>query len=584
MKRCPECRRDYFDDTLLYCLDDGNALLEGPATAESSSSAVGRHDDEPATAILSEPGAVATGFRDVDATRLQIHTTEQTAVLQGSVVDISKAKGFNKRLLLIGIALAVIVLGAFWGFRYLNSSGISGQINSIAVLPFENKSGSSDSDYLSDGLAESLIYRLSQLPKLKVSSASSVMRYKGQAFDAKKIAAELGVQAVMSGRVVQRGDSLSISVELVDAATNTTLWGEQYEKKMSDLLATQREIATTIADKLKLKLSGDERGITKKYTNSNEAYQLYLKGRYQWNKRTIASLQAAAEFYNQAIESDPGFALAYAGLAETYVLFQNYEVMSSADSLPRAKAAALRALELDDSLAEAHTALGWYYAVYEFDWAAGERELKRAIELNPNYGTAHQWLGEMLDRTKRFDEGLASVKRAQESDPLSPIIIFVVGTHYYYTRQYDEAIREFNQTLSLRPDFAIAYDGLCWAYERKGDMQAAIPWCRKAAELTHGSFEKAYLSRVLARAGQRDEATRTLEEIKADSARKYVTSYSLAIAYDGLGNKDAALQYLEKDVAERGYLAGTYAIEPALDEFRSEPRFKALLKKMNLPE
>ena len=583
MKRCPECRRDYYDDTLLYCLDDGNTLLEGPATGSVSEppvSAGGDFDGEPTTAILHSTDAPSEA-----ATRAQIHTTEQTADLPSNIAEVPKTKGFDKRLLFAPLALAAIVVGGFFGYRYFNTSGGTSKINSIAVLPLQNISGSADSDYLSDGLAESLIYRLSQLPNLKVSSASSVMRYKGQAFDAKKIADELGVQAVLSGRLIQRGDNLSISVELVDTATNSTLWGEQYEKKMSELLATQREIAANIADKLQLKLSGaDAKGITKKYTNSNDAYQLYLKGRHQWNKRTIESLKAAAEFYNQAIEKDPGFALAYSGLAETYVLFQNYEVMSSADSLPRAKAAALRALELDESLAEAHTALGWYYAVYEFDWAAGERELRRAIELNPNYGTAHQWLSEMLDRTKRFDEGLAAIKRAQESDPLSPIISFVAGVHFYYTRDYDAAIRGFNQTLSLRPDFPVAHAGLCWAYERKGDLQAAIPSCRKAAELTQGSFEKAYLSLVLARAGQRDEAIKILEELKADSTRKYVTSYSLAIAHSGLGNKDTALEFLEKDVSERGYLAGTFATEPVLDEFRSEPRFKALLKRMNLPE
>jgi TolB-like protein/Tfp pilus assembly protein PilF len=565
MKKCPECGREY-DNTMMFCLDDGAGLLYGPASG-----------DEPATAILHETAPPREA-----ATKPQINTADHRAVLPSGISELPRAKSFDKRLFLAPLALAIIVLGGYVAYRYLAPAGKT-QINSIAVLPLQNNSGSTDSEYLSDGLAESLIYRLSQLPDLKVSSASSVMRYKGQAFDPKKIAAELGVQAILSGRLTQRGDNLSISVELIDAATNNTLWGEQYDRKMSDLLSTQREIAATITEKLQLKLAGDEKGIAKKYTNDNEAYQLYLKGRHQWNKRTLDSLKAAAESYSKAIEKDPGFALAYAGLAETYVLFPNYEVASSADSMPRAKAAALRALELDESLAEAHTAYGWYLFTFEYDFAGGEKELRRAIELNPNYGTAHQWLAELLAQTKRFDDARAASTRAQESDPLSPIISFNSGWHYYLARRYDDAIREYNRTLSLYPDFAVAHAGLCWAHERKGAVMAAIPWCRKAADLG-GSYEKGYLSLVLGRAGQRDEAIKILDELKSEAGRKHVPSIAPAMAYVGLGNKDAALTYLEKEVAERGYWASTFAADPALDEFRSEPRFKALLKKMNLPE
>ena len=261
----------------------------------------------------------------------------------------------HKLGVVLGSLIVLALVGVGLWFFYFRASAANKAISSIAVLPFQNKSSDADTDYLSDGLAESLIYRLSQLPNLKVSPTSAVMRYKGQELDAQRIAKELGVQAVMSGRLIQRGENLSISVELVDAANNKIIWGEQYERKMSDLLATQREIASTITEKLQLKLSGENaKGITKKYTDSNEAYQLYLKGRYLWNQRTGESLKRATFVYNQAIEKDPGFALAYAALAETYVLFPNYEVASPADSLPQAKAAALRAMELDDSLAEAH--------------------------------------------------------------------------------------------------------------------------------------------------------------------------------------------------------------------------------------
>ncbi|HUE82501.1 MAG TPA: FlgO family outer membrane protein [Pyrinomonadaceae bacterium] len=484
-------------------------------------------------------------------------------------------------IVILVLVAGIIGSGLYWRAR--NSSG--GAINSIAVLPFQNRSSDADSEYLSDGLAESLIYRLSQLPNLKVSPTSAVMRYKGKEVDTQKIAAELGVQAVLSGRMTQRGENLSISVELVDAANNKIIWGEQYERKMSDLLATQREIATTITEKLQMKLSGEgARGITKEYTDSNEAYRLYLKGRFQWNKRTIESLKQAVEYYNQAIGKDPTFALAYSGLAETYVLFPNYDVASAKDSMPQAKAAALRALELDDSLAEAHTALGWYLMSFEYDWAGGERELRRAIELNPNYATAHQWLGELLGQMKRFDEADVEKKRALELDPLSPIISFNIGWQLFVTRRYDEALREFQRTATLYPDFALATSGLCWGYFAKGALDQAVPACRKNLELIPDAFNKGHLSLVLGRAGQREEARKLLDELKRESLRRDVPSMALAMAHLGLNEKEEALQMLEKEVDERGYWASTLAVAPEVDELRSEPRFKALLKRMNLPE
>ncbi len=391
-------------------------------------------------------------------------TTDEPRPPTSSAEFITQEVKRHKRGVAFGSLMLLALLGVGIWFFLLRSTTDNAPIDSIAVLPFQNRSADADTEYLSDGLAESLIYRLSQLPNLKVSPTSSVFRYKGKETDAVKVGNELGVRAVMTGRMVQRGDSLTISVELVDVRTGRLLWGEQYERKMSELLATQREIATTITEKLQVKLSGEgAKGITKRYTESNEAYQLYLKGRFLWNKRTGESLKRAVEFYDQAIEKDPGFALAFAGLAETYVLFPNYEVAPPADCMPQAKAAALRALELDESVAEAHTALGWYFYQFEFDWISAERELRRAIEINPNYATAHQWLGELLAQTKRFDEGQAETKLALEADPLSPVISFNIGWQLYLARRYDESIREFNRTLSLHSDFPLAQTGLCWA-------------------------------------------------------------------------------------------------------------------------
>jgi len=491
----------------------------------------------------------------------------------------------HKLGLMLGALIVLAMLGTAVWYFYPRAAAGNVPISSIAVLPFQNKSADADSEYLSDGLAESLIYRLSQLPNLKVSPTGAVMRYKGKEVDAERIAAELGVQAVMSGRMTQRGQNLSISVELIDAANNKIIWGEQYERKMSDLLATQREIATTIAEKLQLKLSGEgSKGITKRYTESNEAYQLYLRGRFLWNKRTSDSLKQSVEFYNQAIGKDPTFALAYSGLAEAYVLFPNYDVATAKAAMPQARAAAMRALELDDSLAEAHTALGWYLGSFEYDWAGSEREFRRAIELNPKYATAHQWLAQLLAQTKRFDEGQAETKLALECDPLSPVISFNIGWQLVLARRYDDALREFDHTASVYPDFPLAISGYCWAYYAKGDLDHAIPACRKTRELIPNAYNTGYLSLVLGRAGQREEARKLLAELKNQSLRREIPSMAYAFAYMGLDQKEEAMAMLQKEVEEHGYWSSSFATQPELDEFRSDPRFKELLRRMNLPQ
>ncbi len=598
MKKCPECGREY-DNTMMFCLDDGAELLYGPASGKSEppASAGGQFVDEPQTAILSEPGAVATGFRDGDVTRAQVHTNDQTAIFplgaeaepQGSLGGLPEKHSFSARRaakpLIAAVVAVAVLIGGFVGYRYFSSAS-SKQIDSIAVMPFVNESGNADIEYLSDGITETLIGSLSQIPDLSVKARSSVFRYKGKDTAAQTIGKELNVQAVLTGRVAQRGDQLIVSLELVDASTENAIWSERYDRKQSDLVALLTEIARDVSGKLKAKLSGaDEAKVAKNYTTNPEAYTLYLKARFFWNKRTSESLKQASEFYKQAIEKDPTFARAYAGLAENYVIFPIYSLALPKDIMPEGKAMALRALEIDDSLAEAHAALGSYLTHFEFDRIGAEREYRRAIELNPNYATAHQWLGNnVLNPTKRFDEGLAALRRAEELDPLSPIIGTNLGDSFVYTGNYDKAISQYKRILELDPNFAFGRFALGWCLYVKGTYQDAVAELRRSLELNYDPTTKGYLAMSLAKSGQRGEALKLLDELKKESSERYVSNIAIAVIYIGLDQKEEALNWLERDVAAHASYSTFIAVDPVYDALRSNPRFKEMLKRLNLPE
>ena len=524
----------------------------------------------------SAPGSTSDALR----TQSTASVSRQTASSAEYIVVGVKQNKFAAAIVVLALLGAAIGLGL-----YLRTPSTQAAIESIAVMPFVNESGNADVEYLSDGMTETLINSLSQIANLSVKARSSVFRYKGKEIDPKKIAAELNVQAILTGRVVQRGDQLTLNLELIDAQTENILWGNRYERKSSDLVSLQSEIARDVSSRLKSKLSGgDVAKVEKTYTTNPEAYQLYLKGKFSWNKRTGESLKQAAELYRQAIEKDPNYALAYSGLAETYVLFSSYDVAPANDSMPQAKAAALRALEIDDSLAEAHTALGFYLFHYEWDWDGSEKEYRRAIELKPNYATAHHWLGADLSNVKRFDDGLVELRRAEELDPLSPIIGTNLGDALVYARRYDEAIAQYKRTLIRNPTFAYAHTALGWAYGLNGMYLEAIAETRAAIELNKGSSAKGYLGLWLTKSGKRDEAVKLLSELKQETTRGYVQSYTFALIYIGLGDKEEALNRLEKQMSDRSETATAYAIAPELDDLRSEPRFKAMLKRMNLPE
>lgn len=568
MKRCPECRRDYYDETLLYCLDDGAALLGGPASM-----------DDPQTAILH-----STSSPSEAATRAQIHMTSSGAEPQkADGQSIGKDRDSVPRTaksLAAPIAVVLILAAAFLGYRYFFANPT--QIASIAVMPFVNDSGNADVEYLSDGMTETLISSLTQLPNLSVKSRSSVFRYKGKETDTSAIGKELNVQAVLNGRVAQRGDQLTVSLELVDVATDNAVWSQQYSRKQSDLVSLQTEIARDVSSKLKSKLSGaDVAKVEKTYTVNPDAYQLYLKGRFQWSRRTEESLRQAVEFFDQAIAKDPNYALAYSGLAESYVLFPNYSVSAPTDCMPKAKAAALKAIELDDSLAEAHVALGIYLSAFSWNQPAAEKEFRRAIELKPTYPTAHQQFANYcLLSMGRYDEALAIAKQAEQLDPFSPVISADVAWPLYFARRYDEAITQLKASLILDPNFAVTRRYLGTVYHAQGKYIEAIAEFRKAVDLNNDPYLKGLLARSLAKAGQRVEAEKLVDEILSERASRYVSGNAIALALAALGEKDKAFFWMEKDVAERASRAAQYSTNPIWDDLRDDPRFADLVKRV----
>ena len=564
MKRCPKCSRIYADETLNFCLEDGEWLRGDPETVE------------PTTAILHETDAMGDA-----PTRAQIHLTDRSGDLPGgNPKSFQDSSNSYKKLAIAALVLTFVGLAGFLGYRNY-SSGDWGRIGSIAVLPFENRSGSPDADYLSDGLADSLIYRLTQLPDLKVSPTNSVMRYKGAPTDVAQIANDLNVDAVMSGRLVQRGDDLNISVQLTDARSQKLIWAEQYDRKMSDLLATQREIAATIADKLQLKLAGDQtKGITKKYTTSNEAYRSYLEGRFYWNKRTAENLDKAIAQFQQAADADPSFALAYVGLADCYLVLEQYAGRPSSGTLPKARAAALRALEIDDSLAEAHASLGMVnYQLWQP--AEAEKEYKRAIELNPTYATAHHWYSLLLTGAGRSDEAMAEIERAQQADTLSPIVAINVGGQLLQRGDFDAATVQYHKALDLNPNFPRAISDLGLIDAKRGHEQEAIAQLQKAAELTgRANEELAFLGYGYAILGKRSEALAVLKELEARHARRESPAMYPAAIYGALGEKDEAFAWLEKDFRTHTGLLPNSATLPIYDTLRDDPRYTDLFRRM----
>ncbi|HEX9630139.1 MAG TPA: tetratricopeptide repeat protein, partial [Pyrinomonadaceae bacterium] len=479
-------------------------------------------------------------------------------------------------VLVIGAALAL-------GF-YFHMRNTEVAIESIAVLPFINQNNDADSEWVSDGLTESIINSLTQVPNLKVIARSSVFRYKGKDTDPLAVGKELGVRAVLTGRIMQRGDSLNVSVELLDVRDNQQLWGEQYSRKVSDLLFVQRDIAQEITANLRPRISGTEEPRTKQYTQNSEAYQLYLKGRYYWNKFTPDDHRKAEDYFKQAIDKDPTYALVYVGRADTYGASSTNSWIAPNEGYPKAMAAARRALELDDSLAEAHASVGAITMFSKFDWATAEREYKRAIELNPNYPLSYELYSYLLTSMGRPDEAISMARRGTEVDPLSALLSDDMASAFYFARRYDEAIRQTQKFLDIEPNRPGSYAGLGQSYQQKGMYTEAIKEYETAIKLMgRNPSALALLGCAYAAQGKQADASKLLEEMNGIAKEKYVSPYDLALIYASLGRKQEAIEHLNKAYDERSGWVIYLKVDPMFDSLHAEPGFTDLVRRLNLP-
>ena len=434
-------------------------------------------------------------------------------------------------------------------------------------------------------MAESLINSLSELPNLSVMSRSSVFRYKGKGTDTKPLGKELGVRAVLLGRVIQQGDNLSVSVELVDTGNNRHLWGGQYNRKVSDLTSMQPDITRDISDTLKLELNGEEKSrLAKRPTEDPVAYQLYLNGLYYWNKGTEDAFLKAVDLFNQAIAKDPKFALAHAGLADTYSLMADYGYMSPAEAWPRAKTAAMVAVGIEDSLAEAHTSLALVKSYYEWDWAGAESDFRRAIELNPRSAAAHYWYGDYLAKLGRQEDAQRELQKARELDPLSSLISTSVGWYYYASRQPDRAIEQLKTTLDMDQDYGPARRLLEICYEQKGMYKEAVAQWQKTFTLANNPELAAAIGQDFATSGYKAVLQDWLEGLRELSKREYVSPYEVAQVHARLGDREQVFSWLEKAYVERDSGIVALKVDPAFASLRSDTRWQTLVKRIGLPQ
>lgn len=552
MKICPHCRRSYTDDSLIYCLDDGHVMLSGPASTEAATQS-----------LLPDLAESPTKVFDI---REDHRASPQK----------NSYRSLKNRYYIFGVGAFVLLLGliiiGLWVFPRSGSKGVT----SIAVMPFSNESGTTDGEYLSDGITDSLINSLSKIQGLNVKARSTVFRYKGQNVEPTQLGKDLSVGAVLQGRVKQRGDDLSIYLSLVNTSTGDQIWGENYERRLADLVSVQKDITRDVSQKLEIKLSGaDVQRVTRTYTDDPEAYQLYLRGRYRSLKATPIDTEESIKYFQQAIDRDPGYAMAYVGLADAYRAPVSERRPS--DALAKSKAAIQKALDIDDSLADAHAVLGFIIFWYEWNWSAAESELKRAVELDPRNGDAHTFYAHLLSNTGRHEAALSEARLARELDPLNPRTNALEGQFLIHAGRVDEGIARLNATLELDPNHWMVHLFLTSGYIEKGMLEKAIEMGRKTVQINPHSRSFSFLGYALAKAGRQAEALDEMNKILTVEGERWVSPYSIALLYNGLNDRDRSISWLRRGLAERDPRMVFLKVEPKWKNLRDDPRFQKIM-------
>ena len=528
-----------------------------------------------------------------DSLGLKLPVPEMPASLESPVVvaETQIPSRYGRRRVFVTALVLVVILAVVFGFdlggvrhRLVGEPSVP-RIQSIAVLPLENLSKDPEQEYFADGMTDELITNLAQISALRVISRTSAMQYKGTKKSLSEIARELRVDAVVEGTVMHSGDRVRITAQLIEASTDHHLWAASYDRDLQNVLSMQEEVTRAIVSEVRVKLTGQERArLSSMHPINPEAFQLWLKGRYYWYKLNPEGLQKAIEYFQQALEKDPAYAPAYAGLADSYNLLAFFNVFPPREVMPKAKAAAVKALELDDNLAEAHVSLGWAGFTYDLDWPAAGKHFERAIVLNPAYPLAHSYYSLYLGALGRPEEGLTEAKRALDLDPVSPAINHYVVVQLYLARRFDEAIEQCRKTLELDPSFTAVHGTLAEVYSAKGMYREALAEYEEYSALSGGSPRStAFVGYAHARLGQRSQAFRVLEQLRAASKQKYVPALSFAIVYVGLGEKEQAFLWLEKAYDERTNSLAYLKVQATWDPLRSDPRFADLVRRIGLP-